>query len=128
MDIEQVDVSYDSKNKIILLTALGNPTIESIKNSVIQFMELSATHNCESVLIDAMRTKELPNTIDLYTFGSELAKIPGLQNLRFAFAISDDIFDDFRFFNDVIANRGIYIHIFKSFDEANEWILKRNNL
>jgi hypothetical protein len=128
MDKDQVDILYDSKDKIIVLTALENPTIGTMKDSVIQFMELSTIHNCESILIDATRTKLLPNTIELYTFGSDLAKIPGLQNLRFAFALSDNIFTDFKFFETVIANRGIYVHVFKSFDEAKEWILKRNNL
>jgi hypothetical protein len=127
MDKEQVEVTFDSNNKIIVLNALICPTVKTMRESVINFMELSTIHNCKSVLIDATRTKSLPSIVDMYTFGSKLAKIPGLQYLRFAFALSDDIFDDFKFFNDVIANRGIYVHIFKDFDKARDWLLRRKN-
>jgi hypothetical protein len=124
MDTEQKNVTYDSKNKIIILSALEELSLETMSKSINQIMELSAIHNCESVLIDLTNTKSFPPTFDMYSFGEELVHTLGIQKLRFAFALSDDIFDTFKLFDDVFANRGLYFHIFKDLDKARDWLLK----
>jgi hypothetical protein len=124
MEDEQKNVTYDSKTKIIVLSALKEPSPETMRKSINQIMELSAIHNCESILIDATRTESFPLTFDMYSFGEELVHTLGIQKLRFAFALSDDIFDTFKLFDDVFANRGLYFHIFKDLDKARDWLLK----
>ncbi|MFC1550386.1 hypothetical protein ACFL46_03755 [Candidatus Neomarinimicrobiota bacterium] len=96
-----------------------------MRDSVKQIMELRAIHNCESVLIDATRVKSLPSISNMHSFGTDLIKIPDLKNIRLVFAISDDISDSFKFFDNVIHNRGINVHIFKDFGKAKDWLLKQ---
>ena len=125
MDTEQKNVTYDLKNKIIVLSALEELSLETMNKSINHIMELSAIHNCESVLIDVTNTKSFPATFDMYSFGEELVHTLGIQKLRFAFALSDDIFDTFKLFDDVFTNRGLYFHIFKDLDKARDWLLNK---
>ena len=125
MDTEQKNVTYDSTTEIIVLSTLEELSLETMSKAINQIMELSATHNCESVLIDITNTKSFPPTFDMYSFGEELIHTLGIQKLRFAFALSDDIFDTFKLFNDVFADRGLYFQIFKDLDEAKDWLLKK---
>jgi hypothetical protein len=125
MSTEQVKVIYNSKDKIIVVSAIKNPNVETMMESVKQFMKLSTIHSCESILIDATRVKSLPSTTKLYSFGTELLNIPNINNLRFSFAISDDISESFRFFNNVLANRGLNIHTFKDLGKAKDWLQKK---
>ncbi len=45
--------------------------------------------------------------------------------MRFAFAISNEISKDFKFFDDVVTYRGVDVHTFKNVNDAKEWLLNK---
>ncbi len=118
-------ITYDSKDKIIILKGVEKPSPETMRETINQILELSAIHNCKSALMDVTKTKSMPSTTEMFAFGKSLVDTPGIQDLRFAFVISKDIPDTFEFFDDVVANRGLPLKIFNDLDKAKDWLLNK---
>jgi hypothetical protein len=116
-------VKYDSKNKIVILDGLLEPSPEIARDSIQQIIKLCENHNCKSVLIDVTKTKSFPPTFDLYSFGEELVSTPGIKNLRIAFVLTDSIYNTYRLFVDVFANRDLHFQFYMSLNEAIDWLL-----
>ncbi len=126
MSVELEDVKYDSKNNIIVLTGKIEPSLEEIRQGFDQVLEMSEIEKCKNVLIDATNTKNLPSMTEIYSLSLYLLiQIKTLLKLRIAYIISDDVSDNFRFFDAVITNRGIPIQKFNNLDDAKEWLLNK---
>ncbi len=126
MSIEQISVKYDSNNNFIVLKAIKKPSLDTMKQSVKLALEMREIENCENVLIDATKTIKLPSKWDLYLFGTFMtSRILKLMKMRFAFAISNEISKDFKFFDDVVTYRGVDVHTFKNVNDAKEWLLNK---
>ena len=123
MNAQLKKVKYDSKNKIVILDGLLEPSPEIARDSIQQIIKLCENHNCKSVLIDVTKTKSFPPTFDLYSFGEELVSTPGIKDLRIAFALSESIYNTYRLFVDVFADRDLNFQFCKSIIEATDWLL-----
>jgi hypothetical protein len=87
---------------------------------------MSEIENCKTVLIDATKTKKLPLIENLYSVGTSMSKqAKKLSKMRVAFAISKETSNDFRFLDNVLANRMVNFHIFNNVNEAKEWLLNK---
>jgi hypothetical protein len=124
MNIELEDVKYDSKNHIIVLKAQKEVHFENMKQAFKQILEMSEVENCKNVLINATKTIKLTSIGNLHTMGVFMSRYAlKLMKMRLAFTITDEISNDFRFFDNVLANRMVSTKTFKNLDEAKDWLL-----
>jgi hypothetical protein len=123
MSAQLKNIIFDSSDKIVILTGLHDLNPEIARESINQIMKLCANHNCESVLIDVTKTRSFPPTFDLYSFGEELVSTPGIKKLRLAFALSETIYNTYKLFLDVFADRGLHFQFSKDLSEARNWLL-----
>ena len=129
MSIEKADIKYDSKDNIIVVKALVEGRKETMIQTFNQISELSEIENCKNVLINATKTIKLPPIWNLHTFGTFMSKQAlKLMKMRLAFTITDEISNDFRFLDNVLANRMVNFHIFKNVAEAEDWLLNKEYL
>ncbi len=126
MSIELEDVRYDSKNNIIVLKAQKEVRLEHMNQAFKQIIEMTEIENCNNVLIDATKTIRLPSVWNLNTMAVFMSKQAlKLMKLHLAFTINDEISYDFRFFDNVLANRMVRIKTFKKLDDARDWLLSK---
>ena len=119
-------IKYDSKNNIIVLKTIEVATAEAMKQAFARILEMSEQENCNNVLVDGIETIELPSIWNLHTIGVFFSKQAiKLTKMRVAMAVSDEISNDFRFFDNVLVNRMVNFHIFKNLDEAKEWLYRK---
>ena len=126
MSIEKADIKYDSKNNFIVMKALAEASIEAMKQSFDQILEMSEIENCKNVLIDATKTIKLPSISNIHSLGTFMSKQAlKLIKMRIAFAINEERSSEWRFLDNVLVNRMVGIQFFKNFDDAKDWILNK---
>ncbi len=126
MRFEQDTIKYDSKNNFIVMKTQGDASAERMIQAFNQIIELSEIENCKTVLLDATKTTKLPSIVNLHSVGTFFSKQSvKLSEISVAFVISDEISNDFRFFETVLINRGVYFNSFKNVDEAKDWLLSK---
>lgn len=124
MSIELKEVIYDSNNNFIILSSPSKVSIDFMQQALKKMLEISKIENCNKILIDATKALKMPATFELFTFGVFMStKILKLVKMSFACTISDEISNDVRFFETVLANRATAINIFKNVNDAKEWLL-----
>ena len=123
MSIKQDSIKYDSKSNFIIMKTQGVATADRMIQAFNKILELCEIKKCNSVLIDAINTTKLPATLNLHSVGTYFSQhVLKLSKIRIAFAIPDEITSDFRFFDNVLANRMVDISIFMNVADAKEWL------
>ena len=124
MSIEKDNIKYDSKNNFIIMKTYRDANKERMTQAFNRILEMSEVENCKNILIDATKTTKLPSIENLYSVGSSMSlQAKKLFKMRVAFVISDEISNDWQFFNTVLANRMVHFQTFKNVDDAKEWLL-----
>ena len=125
MSIEQDSIKYDSKNNLIVVKSYGEASTKRMLQDFNQVLKLSEIENCKNVLIDALKITKLPSITKLHSVGTAYSTMAvKLSEIQVAFAISDEISDDFKFFDNVLVNRGVHFQIFKNVGDAKAWLIK----
>ena len=126
MSIRQDSIKYDSKTNFIIMKTQGVASADRMKLAFNKILELCEINKCNSVLIDAINITKLPAAWNLHEVGTYFSQQAlKLSKIRIAFAIPDTITSDFRFFDNVLANRMVDISIFKNVADAKEWLLNK---
>lgn len=126
MTIDKTFIKYDSKNNFIIVKVQGEASAKRMINDFNQVLILSEIENCKTVFIDATKLTKLPTMWKLHSVGRYFSKQAlKLFKMRIAFAVSDEISNDFSFFNTVLVNRMVNFQTFKNVDDAKDWLLNK---
>lgn len=127
MSIELEDVRYDTNNNLIVMKAQTEASAEAMQQAFNQILEMSEIKDCKNVLIDATKTRKLPSIWNLHIVSQCCVSKRSLKlsKRRIAFAISEDIENNFKYFDNVLVDSIENVHIFKNVDDAKEWLLNK---
>lgn len=106
--------------QIYRIDSYGDVSIEDMKQSLAQLVEMQRESGLRRVLVDATKETSLPPAGPLYEFGSELAKT--VAHLTFAIAVAPGLARDLGFIETVTRNRGMQVRVFDSVDAALAWL------
>ncbi len=124
MSIEQKDIKYNSNNNFIIMKAGIETSLEAMQQYFNQILEMSEIKDCKNVLIDATKTRKLPSIWNLHLVGTCMSKQAlKLSKRRIAFAISDDISNNFKYFDNELVDKMENVHIFNNVYDAKKWLL-----
>ena len=116
---EKVTIREDLQ--IIHVDSYDDVSLEDLKGSLQTVLTLSQARGITRVLVDATRESSLPDTLPMFEFGSDLARIVG--GLKFAVVRPPALKEDLNFLESVTRNRGAMVRIFSTEAEALGWLL-----
>jgi len=121
------EVSYDEKDNIVLMHAFGKVSPEEHIVARQKAAQLCREKKCLRVLADLQDLDtEKSSTQDCFEFGQAIAEEDLDPETRLAVVIPKDLdsSQDVHFVTTVSANRGRSIWLFRTIEEAKNWLLK----
>lgn len=121
------EVSYNEKNKIVLMQAFGMVTHDEHCAARRQAAQLCRENKCTRIVADLRKLDtEKSSTQDCFDFGKSIVKenVPLSTRMAVVLPIDLDSIKDVQFSATVAANRGRPIVQFKTMKEAKKWLLE----
>jgi hypothetical protein len=121
------EVSFDEKDKIVLLRASGLVTHEEHEAARRQAAQLCRENECSKIMADLQELDtEKSSTLDCFDYGKSLAqeKIPLSTRIAIVLPTDPDSIKDIQFVTIVAENRGRGTLQFKTVEEAKQWLLR----
>jgi hypothetical protein len=121
------EVSFDEQDKIVLLRASGLVTHKEHTAVRQQAAQLCRERKSSKVLSDLREfDTEKSLTQDCFDYGESLAQeIPPSIRIAIVLPIDRDSSEDIEFVSTVATNRGRPPSLFKTIEEAKQWLLEK---
>jgi hypothetical protein len=110
-------VEFNSQGGYILVRSVGETTIDRMKQSVAEALEILEREGVNATLVDARELRTMPGTLPLFEFAHELP-----IKLRIAVVVAASTPRDAVFLEAVASNRARRFKVFGDFDEAVAWL------
>ncbi|UCF83013.1 MAG: hypothetical protein JSV50_17790 [Desulfobacteraceae bacterium] len=109
-------VSVDRELGIIIIESSQQVEADDLRRSLETVLQIAHDHGLNKILVDTTDQKSLPPIGDLFDFASELSS--RARNLKHAIVVAKQSPEDLRFIETTAHNRGAFIQIFSSRDDA----------
>jgi len=119
-------VSYDEQNHIVLVQVSGKATHEEHLSAQKEAFRLCKENKCSAMLVDLLNLNtEKSSVTGCYEFGESLAQGNVSPVTRIAHVMPKDSksIEDVQFTTTVAANRGRITGLFKTLEQAKQWLL-----
>ena len=113
------EVHVDEERGIIKVESYGIVSTEDIENSIGKVREILTERGLNKILVDTTRQETVPGTAALFDLFSTFPR-----NLKAALLSRESqiTVEDLRFVENVSVNRGIFVRVFHTEDEALGWL------
>ena len=109
--------------------ATGIFSLEEAKRTFLQLLEAIALHQSNKALVDGRNLVGEPTTMERFYYGdfaaqtvASFAKRGAPRAIQFAYVLREPVLDQRRFGETVAANRGMWVKMFDSHEEALLWL------
>lgn len=112
-DINAIEVVYS-----------GRVTIEEVHDAFEKAVEMSTHHQVMLFLVDCSGLQPVGSMFNIYELAAELEKIPNVRHLKgsIILPLEQQSAEELKFFETTAKNRGLYVHVFSSHDDAIKWL------
>lgn len=123
MNTELKNVNFEFDDNLIIVKTLEKPSYEIVKSTILKVLKLCEVHNCYDILIDGTDIVRMPSSIEMFRlFMSLLKNRKVLYKMRIAYIISENARATFRFFDNLLTNRGVDFRKFNKLNDARIWL------
>lgn len=110
-------VELDLDTGFIRIRSFDDTTIETMKRSLAESLQIARREKTNKVLVDATELRSMPSVLDLFHFASDLP-----IDLRFAVVLSKHIEEKATFTQNVALNRSRRFRVFRRNEDAVKWL------
>ena len=128
-DKMSMSLEIRAESGLLKVDAMGRFSLIEAKRTFLEVLEAVALHKTKKVLFDGRKLSGKPETIERFYYGEFAAQSvanypkPGVSRAtQFAYVLSEPVLDPRRFGETVAVNRGMFVKVFDSFEEALEWL------
>ena len=115
------EIKYDSEGNCLMCRMFGEITYSILPTFASDADDLLGKHDCHLLLNDLREADLQLSTLDLHEIPKLLSQFDHIAFCKRALVVSGNM-DDYQFFETVSVNRGDNVKIFRSFDEAEQWL------
>ena len=118
-----------AESGLLKVGAKGRFSLIEAKRTFLEILEAVALHQTKKVLFDGRKLSGKPETIERFYYGEFAAQTVANFTKRgvsratqFAYVLSEPVLDPRRFGETVAVNRGMFVKVFDSLEDALEWL------
>ena len=118
-------ITYNIKveGDLLRVTASGfDESLEQTQQYSLAVIEAAVGHGCRRVLSDERDLKYRLGTVNTYQLAQAILE-HAPRMARVALVCHPDSEAEGEFFENVVVNRGLTLHVFTDFDEAEAWVM-----
>jgi uncharacterized protein (UPF0264 family) len=115
-------IQYDMKNKYVNVSIEGEFNLEQAREFAEKIVQEIKRHDCNKILNDVRNIDLRLSTLDIYSL-PKIAIEAGLDRFCRRALIASSEFNDIAFFETVSQNQAHNVKIFRSREDALEWLL-----